>query len=1064
MRGKFSLLFLAFAVLLAVPAIAYAADELIADGDVINPGNNLTRNLGTVNPGQPAAPSPVTWSLDCMGNNHFNAGETADLNVTATSIKDANGITPSTGNVNAQPLSNITGPTTVDGTPYPQDGNNACPTTNPVIGVSNVAIVAPKKAGNYTVTVTYRLSRDSGATAATTTAPNELALAQDGTGGAAVDDAITLTYTLTVPNVSPQINAFNGDTTATEGNTKPYSINASDANEDALTYGLTKASGTANVNISNLGSGNFNVNFLTAGSVTLQASVSDVTNPAVTQNKTVTVASADSTPPVITPNVTPAAPNGNGWYKDDVSVSWTVSDAQSPITSKSADCDTTTNITADTTASGQTVTCSATSTGGTDTKSVTIKLDKTAPNNFQFVGGINDGDSFPFGSVPDEPTCTADGAVSGLASPCQVTGYGTAVGPHTLTATATDNAGNEGTSEISYTVTKATQEITGFDPIADKTYGDPDFDVSAQGGGSGEPVTFTATGDCTVDGATVSITGAGSCTVTAHQDGNANYEAAKDVSQSFAIDKADQTITFGPLADKTYGDPDFDVNPTASSGLLVDLAATGDCTVSGNTVTITGAGNCTIKASQGGDANHYPAQDVSRSFAIARAPITIKADNASREYGEPNPSFTGSIVSGLKNNDALSVTASSSATAASGVGTYDIVPELSGAKASNYDVTAQNGTLTVTAAPLSAEANSASRKYGEANPAFTGTLTGVKNNDAITASYSSSATAASDVGTYDIVPAIDATASVLANYQTPVLTKGTLTVNKADAIEAKANNASREYGEANPAFTGTLTGVKNSDAITASYSSAATQASDWGTYSIVTSLNDPNGKLSNYEAPVLTNGTLTVTKAPLTIKADNASRLYGEANPTFTGSIVNAASTVKNNDALSVTASSSATSSSLPGTYPIVPALGGAKAGNYNVTAQNGTLTIGAWTLKGFHSPVDMDTATSTALNTVKAGSTVPLKFNVLKGATEMTSTTAIKGFSTKAVPCPTSNFLADEIEFLTTGSTTLRYDGTAGAGGQFIQNWQTPKKVGCHDVTMETQDGSKLVAHFQLR
>ena len=98
-----------------------------------------------------------------------------------------------------------------------------------------------------------------------------------------------------------------------------------------------------------------------------------------------TAGSCDSTPPVITPNVTPASPNGNGWYKNDVSVSWTVTDAQSAVTSKSAACDTTTNITQDTAASGQTVSCTATSAGGTDTKSVTIKLDKTAPTNIQWV-------------------------------------------------------------------------------------------------------------------------------------------------------------------------------------------------------------------------------------------------------------------------------------------------------------------------------------------------------------------------------------------------------------------------------------------------------------------------------------------------------------------------------------------------------------------------------------------------------------------------------------------------------------------------------------------------------
>ena len=145
-------------------------------------------------------------------------------------------------------------------------------------------------------------------------------------------------------------------------------------------------------------------------------------------------------------------------------------------------------------------------------------------------------------------------------------------------------------------------------------------------------------------------------------------------------------------------------------------------------------------------------------------------------------------------------------------------------------MTAQNGTLTVTKAPLSATANNASREYGEANPNFTGTLTGVKNNDAITASYASTATAASDVGTYDIVPSLNDPNSKLANYQTPVLTNGTLTVTKAAAIKATANNASREYGEANPNFTGTLTGVKNNDAITASYASTATAASDVGTY------------------------------------------------------------------------------------------------------------------------------------------------------------------------------------------------------------------------------------------
>src|SRR5207253_7394494 len=78
--------------------------------------------------------------------------------------------------------------------------------------------------------------------------------------------------------------------------------------------------------------------------------------------------------------------------------------------------------------------------------------------------------------------------------------------------------------------------------------------------------------------------------------------------------KAGQTITFAPLASKTYGDPPFAVSATASSGLPVTLAATGNCTLSGSTspanVTLTGAGSCSITASQAGDANTFAAAQV----------------------------------------------------------------------------------------------------------------------------------------------------------------------------------------------------------------------------------------------------------------------------------------------------------------------------------------------------------------------------------------------------------------------------------------------------------------------
>ncbi len=162
----------------------------------------------------------------------------------------------------------------------------------------------------------------------------------------------------------------------------------------------------------------------------------------------------DTTPPTITPNVSGTLGN-NGWHTSDVAVSWSVSDLESAISSQTG-CGPE-SVSADTT--GITFTCEATSEGGTGSQSVTIKRDATDPADIVVVGSIADGGSYVFGSVPAAPTCNATDATSGLDG-CAVTGYSTAVGSHSLTATATDNAGNPATSEIAYTVIPWT--LTGF--------------------------------------------------------------------------------------------------------------------------------------------------------------------------------------------------------------------------------------------------------------------------------------------------------------------------------------------------------------------------------------------------------------------------------------------------------------------------------------------------------------------------------------------------------------------------------------------------------------------------
>jgi hypothetical protein len=141
---------------------------------------------------------------------------------------------------------------------------------------------------------------------------------------------------------------------------------------------------------------------------------------------------------------------------------------------------------------------------------------------------------------------------------------------------------------------------------------------------SGLPVAFSSGGSCSNSGATFTMTsGGGTCLVKYDQPGDGAYRDAPQVVESVAAQKAGQTITFGALANKTFGAPDFRVRATASSALAVSFAASGRCTVSGATVHLTGAGSCTVTASQPGDANYNAAPAVSRTFSVARVRCTV---------------------------------------------------------------------------------------------------------------------------------------------------------------------------------------------------------------------------------------------------------------------------------------------------------------------------------------------------------------------------------------------------------------------------------------------------------
>lgn len=151
----------------------------------------------------------------------------------------------------------------------------------------------------------------------------------------------------------------------------------------------------------------------------------------------------DTSPPVVTPTVAGTL-GDNGWYVSDVSISWTVTDGQSAVATQTG-CGPTT-LTADT--SGTTLTCTATSVGGTTSVSVTVKKDATAPT---LSPTVTPNPVFLNGAATADPGATD--ATSGVASASCPPVVTTTLGYHTLTCSAKDNAGNTASANVQYLVT-----------------------------------------------------------------------------------------------------------------------------------------------------------------------------------------------------------------------------------------------------------------------------------------------------------------------------------------------------------------------------------------------------------------------------------------------------------------------------------------------------------------------------------------------------------------------------------------------------------------------------------
>ncbi|MEO8088980.1 MAG: PxKF domain-containing protein [Gemmatimonadales bacterium] len=153
-----------------------------------------------------------------------------------------------------------------------------------------------------------------------------------------------------------------------------------------------------------------------------------------------------------------------------------------------------------------------------------------------------------------------------------------------------------------------------------------------------------------------------------------------------------QTIAFNPLADKTYGDPAFTVTATASSGLPVSLVISGDCMIVGSTVTITGAGSCTVIAQQPGNNVYTFAPDVERSFNIAKALATITVGTDFTYDGTVKQADVTTNPAQLSGLTVTYTLAGSPVPQPINAGTYQVLVTLDHP---NYQAPATAGTLTI---------------------------------------------------------------------------------------------------------------------------------------------------------------------------------------------------------------------------------------------------------------------------------------------------------------------------------------------------------------------------------
>jgi hypothetical protein len=211
---------------------------------------------------------------------------------------------------------------------------------------------------------------------------------------------------------------------------------------------------------------------------------------------------------------------------------------------------------------------------------------------------------------------------SSTTSVCTVSGTTASLlasGTCTITASQAGNGSYNAATPVtqSFNVGNLTAQTITFGSIAAQVVGTP-LNLSATAS-SGLQVVYNSstTSVCTVSGTAATFIAIGTCTIVASQGGNGVYSAAANVAQSFTVNGEPQTISFGAIPSQAVG-TSFTLSASASSGLPVSYSVVpnGNCSVSGNVVTLLNTGNCGVVASQSGNRVYAAAATVGQIIVV----------------------------------------------------------------------------------------------------------------------------------------------------------------------------------------------------------------------------------------------------------------------------------------------------------------------------------------------------------------------------------------------------------------------------------------------------------------